>query len=125
MRSPGLNTNIGSKLDEREVKLIDNMTMDNIEYQKRVMQRFVNEQKRMKSENTEQNSNNDNARFTRESKICTKQPYQVAPKPSIKSSVSSEIDGVDKDHKDHFSTENWFKIETKSIKGEQTKSNEE
>ena len=53
MRSPGLNTNIGSKLDEREVKLIDNMTMDNIEYQKRVMQRFVNEQKRMKSENTE------------------------------------------------------------------------
>ena len=52
MKSPGLKTNLGSKMDEKEVKLLDNMTMENIEYQKRVMQRFVNEQKRQ-NQNTE------------------------------------------------------------------------
>ena len=43
LKSPGLKTNLGNKLTEKEVKLLDNMTMDNIEYQKRVVQRFVNE----------------------------------------------------------------------------------
>ena len=92
--------------------------MENIEYQKRVMQRFFNEQKRLNGSE----SRNETAPVPREKKICTKQPYQLPPKPSINSSISSELDPIQKDGKDYFYTENWFKIETKSFKNEQSKS---